>query len=728
MKADLIKEQARALRRMLVALGFESQKAFAAALHVHASRVSCWLHADHPEVMGRETRRILAELLGARFEDAGALADFLDEVGWTLTREEWHPAEACLKRDVVSWLVGLPGPDRLAGRRDELDALRDALLSAGRRAPRALVVHGMAGVGKTALVRAALQDKDVQVHFERMLWVSAEPQPDEPDEAVAARVFRALVDQIWSNGEQATTPEWNERGRSMVRRKLVRMRTLLVLDGVETGFDLDEWQLVDPVVGRLLVTTRRRDLAERGQMIEVNPLDATAARALLTGGVEIDVGEDDLGWLIGALGGLPLALTLANRIARLSGGLRDLIVEMRAGLLASLEAGPGGKKGSARLAFESSYRRLDEEERTLFHCLGLFASPFELAPVAHALDWEMAQTGRALRGLMWAGLVDGAGSGWYAMHSLLRAYAVELGESAEPSSLPAWKARLAEYYADGANWRRWAQAEGQSWRGSIAQQRAHIERGCACAHQVGRGDLVLAYLRHAGESFALSDDRALRERWWAWAQELAIDEGDRARGALEMAEFYLLTGENDAALLLARQALANKPERRDGVRAVLVEIEAYLQLSRPDDALVLLDDAAFWAAVDTLPAGDPLRYALWQLSESAQRQSGADRAVGWFVRAQETLTRWQDGVTAEYAAQVQALEAMIAEGDRVLEQVDPAAALRFFEGQAVEVEMNGSRRERLINAAYRALALTEMGKVEMAAATRREVGLPVSWC
>ena len=58
---------------------------------------------------------------------------------------------------------------RLVGRRDESDRLRAALEAAARGDPQLLVVHGEAGVGKTALLRG-LVDSARDQHFHVLWW------------------------------------------------------------------------------------------------------------------------------------------------------------------------------------------------------------------------------------------------------------------------------------------------------------------------------------------------------------------------------------------------------------------------------------------------------------------------------------------------------------------------------------------------------------------------------
>jgi hypothetical protein len=448
----------------------------------------------------------------------------------------------------------------------------------------------------------------------------------------------------------------------------------------------------------------------------------------------MDVEKGDVEWLLWALDGLPLALEIANRMAQWVGGFGDLMGEMREGLLESLEIGRKRKEHNVRFAFGLSYRLLDERERTVFCCLSLFAPPFELAPLAYVLGWDTAQASRGLRALVQLGLVASRGAGRYEMHSLLHAYAAKLCDERDETLLPEWKARFAVYYQDETNWREWTQAEGWQWRGSAAERRANVERGCAYAHELERGDLVLAYLLCVGGSYAFANDLILRERWWEWVGELVAGGRERARGALEMAEFYLLSGESEGrtlpepevALSLARQVrqvLKGDTDGRDWVRGALVEIESLLLLSRVEEASAQLDDEAFWSRVAGLPEGDPLLYAVWKLCQAVEQQLEGAQVPEYVVRAPEVWARWRIRVTEEHAAQVQSLESMIAEGARVLETADPSEALSFFEAGITEAETNGDGQGRVINALYRSLVLAEMGEEKAAEEARREVGL-----
>ena len=102
-------EQARALRRMLPALGFETRRAFAAALHIDPSRVSRWMRAENQEVMGGQSRLALAALVGSRFWTVKAVTSFLVDMGWGFTEGEWQEARANLRRD-LSLTLDTPHP------------------------------------------------------------------------------------------------------------------------------------------------------------------------------------------------------------------------------------------------------------------------------------------------------------------------------------------------------------------------------------------------------------------------------------------------------------------------------------------------------------------------------------------------------------------------------------------------------------------------------------------
>jgi tetratricopeptide (TPR) repeat protein len=190
------------------------------------------------------------------------------------------------------------------GRREELDRLRQLLVSGAPAAPLA-AVHGLGGVGKTqlALAYAARFMGDYDVAW----WIRAE-QP-----ATLAYDFAALA----SGLRLTTRGEPDQRAAvESVRQWLARNgRWLLIFDSVREPHDLDDYLVPGPL-GHTLVTSRHA--AWRGVALPLSLRGLTRSEAvelLLTrsgamdrSGVDQDVAADALAE---ALGDLPLALTQA---------------------------------------------------------------------------------------------------------------------------------------------------------------------------------------------------------------------------------------------------------------------------------------------------------------------------------------------------------------------------------------------------------------------------------
>ncbi|MBP2476691.1 DNA-binding SARP family transcriptional activator [Crossiella equi] len=349
----------------------------------------------------------------------------------------------------------LPGDVRgFAGRRAVL-ALLDAELAARRRSgnPGAdiWVVHGTAGVGKTAL--AVHWAHGVREHFpDGQLYVDLHgfDAAREPLSPVAAlgRILRAM------GVSAAGIPAELDEQAALYRSLLADRRLLLVLDNAR---DADQVRPLLPPSGTVLVTSRHRLgelVADSGaRSLPLPVLAAEDSRAVLTGMLGADAvaaestAVDELGRRCGQL---PLALRIAaaNITARPEPRIAEFVTDLaRGGALAGLVL-DGAEESALTGAFAVSYRALAPESRRLFRLLGLVPSPvFPVEIAAAVLGGPVSEAARLLHRLAATHLVDQGADGRFRMHDLLREYAVEVARAEETAAdRDRACARLVRYY------------------------------------------------------------------------------------------------------------------------------------------------------------------------------------------------------------------------------------------------------------------------------------------
>jgi predicted ATPase len=263
----------------------------------------------------------------------------------------------------------------LVGRRAEL-----ALIEAGFRDANVVSLVGPAGVGKTTLARAVVDQRDAISHAVRI-----EDCTDETD--VIASVAGSLG--------VATT---GGAGSALERTLAGGHAPLLVLDGVEhlvpvVARLVRRWIEVAPRM-HILVTTREPLGTAGERVVPVAPfaVDDDAALHLWERTVQRDLpryrlADDDheqLRALLATLDGLPLAIELAAaRRATLE--VPALATELARGLVLLRDRRrPLDRHASLEVALDASHRLLDDESRTLLASLAAFPDAFD-APSVRAL-------------------------------------------------------------------------------------------------------------------------------------------------------------------------------------------------------------------------------------------------------------------------------------------------------------------------------------------------------
>ena len=309
------------------------------------------------------------------------------------------------------------------------------------------VIHGMAGVGKTALaVHAAHQLADQFPDGQLFLDLHAYTrgyEPRAPGEALEA-FLRAL------GVPPQQIPEDVEQRAALYRQRLADTRTLILLDNA-----VGEAQVRPLLPGSascLVLVTSRRNLKglDDAYLIPLDVLPQADAITLLravAGPERLPADDPVLGEIAGLCGRLPLALRIAAALLRhrpvwppghLAGLLRDQ--QQRVSTLDDGERDLGAM-------FDLSYCTLDGQHQRLFRHLGLIPGPdFDAYAAAALADTAPCAATRLLEDLVDHNLLVPHVHGRYRLHDLIRLHALALAEHDPAKDRQAALDRLLDYY------------------------------------------------------------------------------------------------------------------------------------------------------------------------------------------------------------------------------------------------------------------------------------------
>ena len=320
-----------------------------------------------------------------------------------------------------------PAGRPLTGRHGHLAAL-DGVLA--RDGVRVAVVHGGAGMGKTALALAwagSVRDEfpDGQLYAGLRGYASAAPVGPAQ---VLHQFLRAL------RVPPAEIPAELDARAALFRTVTAGRRLLLVLDDAR---DADQvWPLLPAEPACLAVVTSRSrldGLAVRvgAQPVPVGPLTPDAATALLGSIVGVArAGADPAAAaaLLARCAGSPLAVTLVGLRAAAMPGLE--LAEIAAGLdgsTAAFDLAPGDDSVSVRGALSWSYSALTGRQARMFRALAAHPGPAVPTTVAAALlGVPVADAHALLDALAAVHLADWLPGDRWRQHDLVRGYAAEL--------------------------------------------------------------------------------------------------------------------------------------------------------------------------------------------------------------------------------------------------------------------------------------------------------------
>ncbi|MFC4149579.1 NB-ARC domain-containing protein [Micromonospora mangrovi] len=350
-----------------------------------------------------------------------------------------------------------PAVSHISGRSAELAAL-DAVIAQDVPAGRAAiaVVGGMAGVGKTALAvhwahKVAGRFPDGQLYV-NLRGCDQDGPPMSPD-AVVRDFLTAL-------GVPAGQIPATEAARIALYRSLLYDRRMLVV--LDNAHAVEQVRPLLPAgSGCLVLVTSRSRMAgliaaDGARSVMLDVLAGDAAGDLLARGLgahrvaaEPRAVRDVVEWC----GGLPLALVLVAALALTHPGvaLDALAVRLLDGGHDpyALAGDPATDLGAA---FSWSYRTLTQRAAGLFRLLGLHpAREVSVAAAASLAALPLTEATRRLSELSEAALVTERGSGWYALHGLVGAYAGGLAVHTDPEDARrAATVRLLDHYVHSA--------------------------------------------------------------------------------------------------------------------------------------------------------------------------------------------------------------------------------------------------------------------------------------
>jgi DNA-binding SARP family transcriptional activator/tetratricopeptide (TPR) repeat protein len=341
------------------------------------------------------------------------------------------------------------GIEEFTGREAELKLL-DALLD--RQQPR-VVITGPAGIGKTTLAihwahRVAGRFPDGQLYVNlRGFDPSGSPMP--PGEAL-----RGLLEALRVPPQHL--PAGLDAQAGLYRSLLAGKRLLVLLDNAHHAEQVVP--LLPGAPGCLVLVTSRQQLpgllaTHAAHPVALGLLDGDEAAALLAGRLghdRISAEPGATGELVTRCAGLPLALAIvaARAATHPTHPLAAFAGQLRAARGALGEFAAGDPATDIRGVFSWSYQRLSGPAARLFRLLGLHPGP-EATPGAAAslAGLPGTQIRPLLAELAAAHLIEEPVPGRYAMHDLLRAYAMELAGTGDPGAeRRAATHRLLDYY------------------------------------------------------------------------------------------------------------------------------------------------------------------------------------------------------------------------------------------------------------------------------------------
>ncbi|WP_138498623.1 tetratricopeptide repeat protein [Nostoc sp. PA-18-2419] len=436
--------------------------------------------------------------------------------------------------DSLSIPHNLPAPTftEFIGREAEMKKLLERL--SPEHGAHMITVHGIGGVGKTALVLAAaylcLKASNGNLsnapRFDAIIFTSAKQQELIPDSILqrqqGQRNLRDIFREIANALEDPTIIQFPPNDQfDLIRQSLSKKRTLLIVDNMETIEDWDrvmEFLYDLPISVKVVITTRQR-IALLPINLRNLPLDDGLRLIQQQAGEKgITINDEDSKQLYNCTGGIPLAIVYA--IGQVSTGYS---------LNSVLERLTSATGDVARFCFEQSVRGIKgQPPHKLLMSLAIFPDSPILTAVAEVAGLTAAPdaVNNGLGRLQQLSLVNlNPETKRFEMLSLTRNYALaEL--AAYPDFEKEARNRWVKWYLDFA--RSYA---GEDWEKWIHYNKLEPEQGnlravlywCKDQDHYARVRDLWLLLNHYANLYAYWDDRL---DWLQWLIEQSEQRGE----------------------------------------------------------------------------------------------------------------------------------------------------------------------------------------------------------
>lgn len=340
-------------------------------------------------------------------------------------------------------LVGLPaGTRHFVGRAPELARLSSMLVH--QDAVRVCVVHGMAGVGKTAIAIAAARSV-IDDFPDGCLFFDLRGHTPGAPVLTPADGLRRVLGLLDVPGEKI--PADIDGRANLLQARLRGRRMLLVFDNVRAA---DQVRLMLPAEPgcRVIITSRGRLAAlDDAWPVSLDLLSRTDATVLFrsVAGPLVPVDDDSVAGIVAYCGMLPLAIRIAAARLVAGGWGPARFVDRLADQTTRLSSLDDGER-SVAAAFKVSYDSLPGDQRWLFGLLALHPATAAETSAVHALSGlPPGETDRLLDRLHDAHLLTLDPAGLVELHDLMRTFAVRY---ALPEINEAERAAAAERLVD----------------------------------------------------------------------------------------------------------------------------------------------------------------------------------------------------------------------------------------------------------------------------------------
>jgi tetratricopeptide (TPR) repeat protein/transcriptional regulator with XRE-family HTH domain len=323
----------------------------------------------------------------------------------------------------VLGLVGLPaGTRHFVGRAAELATVSSMLVH--QDAARVCVVHGMAGVGKTAIAIAAARSVIDDFPDGCLFFDLRGHTPGAPVLTPADGLGR-LLSLLGVPGEKI--PADIDGRANLLQARLRGRRLLLVFDNARTA---DQVRLMLPAEPgcRVIITSRGRLAAlDDAWSVSLDLLSRVDATVLFrsVAGPSMSADDDAVADIVAYCGMLPLAIRVAAARLVAGGWSTARFIDRLADQKTRLSSLDDGER-SVAAAFKVSYDSLPDDQRWLFGLLALHPATAAETSAVHALADVLppGETDRLLDRLHDAHLLTLDPAGLVEVHDLMRTFAV----------------------------------------------------------------------------------------------------------------------------------------------------------------------------------------------------------------------------------------------------------------------------------------------------------------